>query len=133
MNMIKVLRCRFQLCFGPFTILLVQDSSETGLFRHLSDYVFGVRNFENAKSIRVLFCFKMLKFNLDFQMAAKHSEKLFCFWDNCIWFGIVKLSLLRRGYFSSVANALTSSPKIWHVNRRDCFDQNFVASEWWIW
>ena len=31
-------------------MLLVEGSSETGLFRDLSDYVFGVRNFENTKN-----------------------------------------------------------------------------------
>ena len=31
---------RFQQCFGPFTMLLVEGSSETGLFRQLSRYVF---------------------------------------------------------------------------------------------
>ena len=100
-NMIKVLWCRFQQCLGTFTILLVEASSETGLFRHLSDYVFGVR-------------------------------KIFSFWDNCIWIGIVKLSLLRTGYFSSVANVLTSSPKIWHVNKRDFLQLNCLSSDQWI-
>ena len=100
--MIKVLWCRFQQCLGTFTILLVEASSETGLFRHLSDYVFGVR-------------------------------KIFSFWDNCIWIGIVKLSLLRTGYFSSAANVLTSSPKTWHVKKQLFFEHNFVASDEWIW
>ena len=58
---------------------------------------------------------------------------MFCFWHNCIWIRIVKLSLLRTGYFSSAANVLTSSPKIWHVNKRLFFEHNFVASEEWIW
>ena len=62
---------------------------------------------------------KCLKFNLDFKNAAKNWEKVFCFWDNCIWIGIVKFSLLRTGHFSSAANVLTSSRKIWHVNKRD--------------
>ena len=48
-------------CLGTFTILLVEASSETGVARHLSDYVFGVRNFENKKSRRVPFYFKMFK------------------------------------------------------------------------
>ena len=76
---------------------------------------------------------KYLKFNLDFKNAAKNSEKVFCFWDNCIWIGIVKLSLLRTGYFSSAANVLTSSPKIWHVNKRDVFQLNWLRSNQWIW
>ena len=76
---------------------------------------------------------KCLKFNVDFKNAAKNWEKVFCFWDNCIWIGIVKLSLLRTGYFSSAANVLRSSPKIWHVNKRDFFELNFLASDQWIW
>ena len=76
---------------------------------------------------------KCLKFNLDFKNAAKNWEKVFCFWDNCIWIGIVKLSLWRTRYFSSAANVLTSSPKIWHVNKRDFFWHNFLASDQWIW
>ena len=37
------------------------SSSETRLFRHLSDYVFGVRNFENTNSMRVIFFFRRFK------------------------------------------------------------------------
>ena len=38
--MVKVLSIRFQQRFGPFATLLVEASSETGLFRHLSSQVF---------------------------------------------------------------------------------------------
>ena len=79
------------------------------------------------------FVSKCLKFNVDFKNAAKNWEKVFCFWDNCIWIGIVKLSLLRTGYFSSAANVLTSSPKTWHVKKQLFFEHNFVASDEWIW
>ena len=34
-KMVKVLPLTFQQCFGPFTMLLVEGSYETGLFRHL--------------------------------------------------------------------------------------------------
>ena len=37
------------------------SSSEMRLFRHLSDYVFGVRNFENTNSMRVIFFFRRFK------------------------------------------------------------------------
>ena len=37
----KVLSFRFQQRFGPFIMLLVKGSSETGLFRHLFNHVFG--------------------------------------------------------------------------------------------
>ena len=72
---------------------------------------------------------KCLKFNVDFKNAAKNWEKVFCFWDNCIWIGIVKLSLLRTGYFSLAANVLTSSTKIWHVNKRDFSQLSFLGSD----
>ena len=56
-------------------------------------------------------------------------EKKFFFWDNCIWTGIVKLSLLRTVYISSAANVLATSPKIWHVKKRDVFQLKQLESE----
>ena len=133
MNVIKVLWCRILQYLGMFTIFLLEPSSEMGLSRHLSDYVFGVRNFQNTKSMRVIFFFrKYSKFNVDFENAGKNREKNFCLWDNCIWIGVVKLSLLRTWYFSSVANVLTTSPKILHVNKRDFFQLNWLGSGQWI-
>ena len=58
---------------GPFTIVLLEASPEKELFRDLSDYVFGVRDFENAKSLSVIFSFK----NLDFENVKKKTEKKF--------------------------------------------------------
>ena len=133
MNMIKVVWQIFQQCFGTFIMLLGKGSSETGLFIHLSDYFFGVPNFGNARSMRIIFFSKCLKLNLDFKNASKNWGKGCCFSDNCIWIGMFKLSLLRKGYFSSAANVLTSRPKIWHVNKRDFFQLNWFDSDQWIW
>ena len=119
MNMIKVLWCRFQQCFRNFPMLLVEGSFRMWLFRHLSDHVFGVPNFGNRRSLRVIFFSKHWKLIVDFRDAANSSEKFFCFWDNCILIGIVKLSLLTTGYFWSAANVLRRCPKIWHVKKRD--------------
>ena len=77
MILINQLSCRFQQWFGMFTMLLVDGSSETGLFRHLSDHVFGGLNFGNTKSMRVIFFPKYLKFILDFKNEAKKREKVF--------------------------------------------------------
>ena len=134
MVLMKVLWFTSQHCLGTFTMLLVKGFSQTGLFRHFSDYVFGVRNFEIRNSERAIFFFKMFKISshLDFKNAAKNSEKFFCFWDNCIWIGIVKLSLLRRGYFSPVGNVLNSGPKIWDVNNGNFFQLNWLESDQWI-
>ena len=128
MNMTKLLWCRFQRCSGTFTMFLAKGFSHTGLFRHLSDYVFRVRNFKIAKCMRKHFFSKCPKFHRDFENAARNTEKVFCFWDNCIGIATVKLSLLRRGNFSSAANVLTSSRKIWYINSRDVFRFNWLRS-----
>ena len=75
---------------------------------------------------------KYLKYKLDFKNVAKNWENHFCFGDNCIGIGIVKLSLLRTGHFSSAANVLTSSPKTLHVNKRDFFQLNWLGRDQWI-
>ena len=79
------------------------------------------------------FASKYLKCNLDFKNVARNWKKVFCFWGNCIWTGIVKLSLLRTGYFSFSANFLLGSTKIWHVNRREFFQLNWIGRGQWIW
>ena len=133
LNMIKVLWCRFQKWMGTFTILLVERSSERELFRYLSNQVFAVRTFINTKAMSVNFFLKCWKINLDLKNAAKNWEKAFSFPYDCIWIGIVNLSLLRIGYFSLAANELTSSPKIWHVNKRELFQLNCLGSDQLIW
>ena len=60
---------------------------------------------------------KRSKCELDFKHAANNWEKVFYFWDNCIWIGIVKFSLLRTGYLSLAANVLTSSPRFYMLIR----------------
>ena len=97
-NPIKVMWCRFQQWFGTFTLFLVEGFSEMVLFRHLSNHVFGVRNFGNTKPMRVILFFKTFKFEIDFKNADKNREKFFSFSDNSIWIGIVKLSLFTTGY-----------------------------------
>ena len=60
-------------------------------------------------------------------------RKFFCFWDNCSWIVIFKLSLLKSGYLDLAANTLTSSPKTWHVNKRDFLELNCLGNYEWIW
>ena len=129
MNMIKVTWCRFEQCLGRFTMLLVEESYETGLLRHLSNNIFGVRNFGNAKPMRVIVFFKTCKISNRFEKWTKNWEKVFCFCDNCIWIAIIKLFLWRRKYISSPANVLTSTPKIFHVSNGDFFQLSFL----WQW
>ena len=77
MNMIKVLWCGIQQCLGTHTMLLVEGFSEMGIFRHLSDYVFRVLNFEIPKSMRVIFFFKNFKICSTFQKSRKNFGKGF--------------------------------------------------------
>ena len=75
--MTKVMWCRFEQRFGMFTMLLVEVTSETGLFRHLSNHVFRVGNFGNTKDLRVIFFSKSWKFNLHFKNGAKTRKEFF--------------------------------------------------------
>ena len=97
-------------------MVLFEWSTLKRFFRHLFDYVFGVRNFEDTKSMRVIFFFNSSKVIPVLENLAKDREKFFYFWDNCISICIVKFSLLGTGYLSLLANLLTGSPKIWHIN-----------------
>ena len=122
-----MLWCRFQQCLGMSAMLLVKGSPETVLFRYLSDYIFWGHNFGNNKRMRVIFFSKCLKINVDFKNLSESEKKNFFFWHKCIWNGIVQLSLLRTGYFSSAGNALTSRHNILHVNKRDIFQLNWLT------
>ena len=78
--MVKVLSFRVQQCFGPFTILLVEASSDTGLFRHLSNHV--LRNPQVEKYISSeghLFFLKMFKLESKFRKCYKKLRKYFPF------------------------------------------------------
>ena len=132
-SMINLLWFKFQQCLGQFTMLLSETSSETGVFRHLSNHVFRVYISEIQNLWGSSFFSKCLKFIVDFENAAKNSEKVFCFLDNCIWIGINKVSQLRRGYLPCTANMLTNCPKISHVNKRNVLQLNWLGSDQWIW
>ena len=90
---------------------------------------FGVRNFRNKWARRVFFFGKCSKFNVDFKNAKKNWQKVSCFSDNCIWFGCLKLSPLRREYVSWAVNALANSVRSFHINMRDFFQPNCLHSD----
>ena len=62
-------------------------------------------------------------------MKKEIGEKFFCFWDNCIWIGCVKLFLLRREYLSSAVNVVRNSLNILHISKRDFFQVKFLLSD----
>ena len=113
-------------CLGK--VPLKQDFSDIYLTTFLESVISEIQNLLGSS-----FFSKYLKFILDLKNEAKYWQKVLCFWDNCIWIGIVKLSLLRRGYFSSTTNVLTSSPKTWHVKNRDFFRLHWPGNDRLIW
>ena len=80
---------------------------------------FVVGNFGNTEAMRVIFFWKCLKFNADSKNAEKNLEKIFYFWDKCLWIVSIQLSLLIREYFSSTVNDLKKRLKNFHVSKSD--------------
>ena len=88
-----------------------------------------VRNFGNTLAMSAIFFFSICsKFNLDFKNAKKNSEKFFCFWDNCIWVGCLKHSLLKTEDMPRAVNVLTNSLKSFRINKRHFFKLNCFTS-----
>ena len=111
---------RLQQCFNPFAMLSIEGSSETRLFRHLSDHVFQSRYFEKYICYEGVWGWslfgKCLKINIDFKNPKKKWEKVFCFWDTCIWICGVKLldqSLKSRVSEDPSIHNMTNGSKQW--------------------
>ena len=113
----------FAQCFGPFTTLLVQGSSETDPFRYFS----VLRKFKNASAMRVFFFLKMFNFQSKFRKRKKNWENIFRFWDNCIRKCWNKLPLLRAEYLLSAVNGL---PKLLYIFQRDLFNRNSLTNKY---
>ena len=90
---------------------------------------FAVRNLGNKSAMRFFFFGKCSKFNVDFKNAKKNWEKISIFWDNRIWNGCCKLSLLRRAYLSRQVNALRNSFKTLHISKRDFLQRNCLHND----
>ena len=117
-NLIKVLSWRFQQCLGPFTMLLVQGSSEAGLLDMYLTTFFAVCNSEVHKQWGSYFFSKFWELNLYFKKGKNESQKVFRVIVNYISIGCIKMSLLRREYLSSAVNVLTNISKILHITKR---------------
>ena len=129
-----MLPSRLQKCMVPFTILVLEGSTETGLFKHLSNHFFQCPSFRKYIGYEGhLYFGKCSIFNAYFRDSEKSWEKEFCFWENSIWIGCVKLSLLRREYLSSTINVFTSCFKIFHCTKRDICQFKFYQSDQEIW
>ena len=117
---VKALSLRLNRCFGLFTMTPVERFSQTGVFRHLSKHVFRGRQFQKCITYDGhLFFWKCSKFNADSRNAKKNSEKMFCFWDKCIWIVCIHLSFLLKQYVSLAVNVLSKGMKSFHVSKSD--------------
>ena len=66
-----------------------------------------------------MFVWKYSKFNADSKNTEKNAEKMFCFWDKCIWIVWIHLSLLIREYLWSAVNVLRKGLKNFHLSESD--------------
>ena len=72
------------LVFGTLNILTVEGCYETGLFKHLSNYISRslIRKIHRLRGLSLFP--KCLKFDVESENWAKYFEKAFTFRDNCI-------------------------------------------------
>ena len=77
--MVKVLSFRFQQCFGPFTMLLVEGSSERDFLDIYLTTFFGVRKFKNTSAMRVILFLKIFKIESKFGKLRKKLSESFLF------------------------------------------------------
>ena len=54
----------------------------------------------------------------------KKQEKVFGFWDNCIWICVGKFFLLWQEYLSSAIEVLINGPNIFNAAKRNFFQLN---------
>ena len=75
--MVKALSFSFEQCFGPFTMLLVEGSFETRLFRHLSNHVSRSPEVQKYIGYEDHLLFIMFKLNLNLENAKKNYKIFF--------------------------------------------------------
>ena len=79
-NIVKVLSFSFEQCFGPFTILLVEGSSETRLFSRLPNHILRGPSGQKYISYQGHLVFeKVMKLNLNLQNATKKLRNCLSF------------------------------------------------------
>ena len=127
-KMIKALSLRSNQIFGPFTMSPLENSSQTRVFRHLSKHVFCGRQLWKYISYEGIFFWKCSKFNADWKNEPKNWEKMFSFWDKCIWLVCIHLSLLIRVHLSQAVIVLRKGLKNFHVSMSDlCYSITFTV------
>ena len=128
-NMAEVVWFTFINRLLPFNILLLEGSSERGLFRDLFNHVFRWPYFQKYISYEIDLFLKCSSFTIEFKILETNWGKAFCFWDSCIWIGCLKLSLLDREYLSSAVNMLTNIPKTLYITKWYFFQVNCLQKD----
>ena len=83
--MVKVLLFSFEPSFGQFTMLLVEGSSETGLFRHLSNRISCSPYVQNYFNYERQIFLKRFKIESKFRKFKEKTENIFRFRDKCYY------------------------------------------------
>ena len=125
--MVKVPWFRYQHCLVPLPYCLSKDPLKREFLHIYFTTYFRFCNFRNT------FFWKYSKFNQAFKNAKTNCGKFIFFWNNCICFGYLKFSVLRRGYLSSVVNMLTNILKTFHITKRYFVQFNCLHSEQVVW
>ena len=94
--MTKILLFRFKQSFWPFNKLTAHKCSDKRLFRHLKNPAFCSLSFEKQINSESHVFFQSISLLCRFEKLWKKLRKYFGFWDNSIWIGCVKHSLLLR-------------------------------------
>ena len=103
---------------------------------HLRNPTFSSLSFQKEITYEAhLFFPKYSKFYVDAGNAAKNSENIFWFSDNCILIGCVKHSLLlrEREFFSSDVNMLKNRLNISDTTKKEFFDLIFFQRDQKVW
>ena len=75
------------------------------------------------------FLWKYSKRNRNFENTLKNQEKVFSFWDKCLWMGCIKLSLFGREHLSTALIVLTNNLKLLHITKGEFLQLNYVPIE----
>ena len=82
--------------------------------------------------MRGIFFWKKSKIWPKFRKCKIKLGKVLSFWDNCIWMGCIKFSLLGREHLPRALIVLTNSLNLWHMYKRDFLHLNCLHFEQWI-
>ena len=77
--MVKLLSFRIQQCFGPFTMLLVETTSERGFLNIDKATFFGAPKLKTTSTMRVIFVLKIFTIKFKFRKSEKKMKKNFFF------------------------------------------------------